>query len=56
MVFLGWKPDSIQFKVLIALGLMLLTMMGFDVIQYVKKRQTDRDLVKIQMESQKDGV
>jgi hypothetical protein len=33
-MFLGWEPTSMQLKVLIGIFAGILTMMGFDVLQY----------------------
>lgn len=39
-----WEPSEMQFKVLIAVGALILTMMGFDVIQFASKRFSDAGL------------
>lgn len=33
-MFAGWEPTAMQLKVLIGIGAGILTMMGFDVLQY----------------------
>jgi hypothetical protein len=33
-MFLGWEPTAMQLKVLIGIGAGILTMMGFDVLQF----------------------
>ena len=44
ILFRNWLPSDPQIKVLEGLGLFLLTMMGFDVLQFWAKRSTDADL------------
>lgn len=39
----GWEPTSMQLKVLTGEAGVLLTMMGFDVIQFASKRWTNTD-------------
>lgn len=38
MVVWGWEPKPMQFKILVGIAGGLLTMMGFDVIQFASKR------------------
>jgi hypothetical protein len=38
MLWRNWIPDPMQYKVLIGIAGVLLTMMGFDVIQFIGKR------------------
>jgi hypothetical protein len=45
MLFNGWEPTSMQYKVLIGVAGAILTMMGFDVVQFIAKRRTDADYV-----------
>lgn len=44
VTFLHWEPTDKQITVLEGIALTLLTMMGFDVIQFIGKRQTDATL------------
>jgi hypothetical protein len=37
----GWRPDPLQLKVLTGIALSILTMMGFDVLQFAAKRFSD---------------
>lgn len=43
-LLMGWAPTEIQLKVLIGEAGVLLTMMGFDVIQFASKRFSDKGL------------
>lgn len=45
IVLLNWMPTTQQSSVLTGVGAMILTMMGFDVIQFIGKRRTDADYV-----------
>lgn len=44
VTLLHWEPTEKQITVLEGIALTLLTMMGFDVIQFIGKRQTDAGL------------
>lgn len=44
IVFFDWQPKPVQITVLTGIAGVVLTMMGFDVIQYIGKRFSDRDL------------
>lgn len=44
VTFLDWEPKPMQYKVLIAIGALILTMMGFDVLQFASKRFSDAGL------------
>lgn len=35
ILFMNWQPTAMQLKVLIGIGAMILTMMGFDVAQFI---------------------
>jgi hypothetical protein len=35
ILFMQWEPTAMQLKVLIGIGAMILTMMGFDVAQFI---------------------
>lgn len=41
MLLKGWEPTAMQLKVLTGIGAGVLTMMGFDVLQFVGKRFSD---------------
>jgi hypothetical protein len=41
MLWFRWEPTALQLKVLIGLAGFVLTMMGFDVLQFVGKRFSD---------------
>lgn len=41
VLFFGWEPTKIQERVLIGVAAVLLTMMGFDVAQFIGKRFSD---------------
>ena len=41
VTLLHWEPTAMQLKVLLGLGGGILTMMGFDVLQFVGKRFSD---------------
>lgn len=43
VTLLQWEPTKAQERVLIGLAVVLLTMMGIDVLQYLGKRHTDID-------------
>jgi hypothetical protein len=45
MLFRGWEPTGMQYKVLIGVAGAILTMMGFDVLQFWAKRSTDSGYV-----------
>lgn len=45
IVFRDWEPKPMQFKVMIGVGTGILTMMGFDVLQFWTKRRTDAEYV-----------
>lgn len=45
MLFFMWEATSTQFKILMGIGIGILTMMGFDVWQFVQKRKTEVDYV-----------
>jgi hypothetical protein len=40
-----WEPTGTQYKVLIGITGAILTMMGFDVLQFIAKRRTDAEYV-----------
>jgi hypothetical protein len=42
-LFFDWQPKEIQIKVLTGLATVVLTMMGFDVLQFIGKRFTNTD-------------
>lgn len=46
VMFFGWNPTDMQLKVLLGLMAGLLTMMGFDVIQFASKRFSDSGYAK----------
>jgi hypothetical protein len=35
ILFMNWQPTHMQLEVLIGIGAMILTMMGFDVAQFI---------------------
>ena len=41
IVLLNWMPTTQQSSVLTGVGAMILTMMGFDVLQFIGQRRTD---------------
>ena len=41
ILFFGWQPNVLQLKVLSGIATSVLTMMGFDVVQFVGKRFSD---------------
>lgn len=41
VTFVGWEPSDKQIKVLVGVGAGILTMMGFDVLQFWGKRFSD---------------
>lgn len=41
MLFFGWQPSALQLKVLTGIAGVVLTMMGFDVLQFIGKRFSD---------------
>jgi hypothetical protein len=43
LLFFRWEPTALQLKLLEGEALVALTMMGFDVIQYIGKRFSDKD-------------
>jgi hypothetical protein len=43
MLWKNWTPNPMQYKVLIGIAGVLLTMQGFDVIQFASKRFSDKD-------------
>lgn len=45
MLFFGWQPSVLQLKVLSGVAASVLTMMGFDVLQFVGKRFSDAGYV-----------
>jgi hypothetical protein len=45
ILFFKWEPSALQFKTLGGLSAVALTMMGFDVLQYVGKRFSDEKYV-----------
>ena len=45
MLFFGWQPSVLQLKVLSGIAASVLTMMGFDVVQFVGKRFSDAGYV-----------
>lgn len=45
MLFFGWQPTTLQLKVLNGVAASVLTMMGFDVLQFVGKRFSDAGYV-----------
>jgi hypothetical protein len=49
---LGWEPTAKQLQVLEGLALVILTMMGFDVMQFWTKRSTDAGLAAAKNPSQ----
>lgn len=45
MLIFAWEPTAMQMKVLTGDAAAILTMMGFDVIQFISKRRTEVDYV-----------
>lgn len=43
LLFFKWEPTALQLKLLEGEAVVALTMMGFDVIQYIGKRFSDKD-------------
>lgn len=43
ILFRGWEPTAMQFKVLAGDAACVLTMMGFDVLQFAAKRFSDSE-------------
>ena len=45
MLLFRWEATSTQFRILTGIGVGILTMMGFDVWQFVQKRKTETEYV-----------
>lgn len=45
MLAFGWEPTVMQMKVLTGDAAAILTMMGFDVLQFISKRRTDAEYI-----------
>jgi hypothetical protein len=49
IVFRDWEPKPMQYKVMIGVAAGILTMMGFDVLQFWTKRRTDAEYMTAKM-------
>lgn len=52
VTFMAWEPTAMQLKVLTGVGAGILTMQGFDVLQFWTKRSTDATLAAAKNPSQ----